>query len=141
MVTKKKSAGGPPVWIYGLLGVLLLVAGYRLMAGGNGSLTAHPAPRDGITAEKVMSAGAFTEQPDVARVYAMAEQIPEVLDGLYCHCDCSEHSGHYSLLTCYESDHGAHCDICLGEAALAYRMVQEGKTLEQIRAAIDAQFG
>jgi hypothetical protein len=140
LLTKKKKAGGPPPWIWGLLGVLLLVAGYRLMAR-NGEPAAHPAVRAGVTSAKVLPAKAFTAQPDVARVYAMAETIPEVLDGLYCHCECSRHSGHYSLLTCFESDHGSKCDICLGEAALAYKLAKEGKTLEQIRVAIDAQFG
>ena len=138
---EKKKKNGPPVWIYGLLGVLLLAAGYRLLASRDHGPSAHPAPRAGITAAEVVPASAFTAQPDVARVYAMAKEIPEVLDGIYCHCECSEHSGHYSLLTCYESDHGAHCDICLEEAELAYKMAKEGKTLEQIRAAIDAQFG
>ena len=141
MFEKKKKSSGPPVWIYGLLGVLLLAAGYRLLANRDHGPSAHPTPRTGITASEVVPASAFTAQPDVARVYAMASEIPEVLDGIYCHCDCSEHSGHYSLLTCYESDHGAHCDICLEEAELAYKMAKEGKSLEQIRAAIDAQFG
>ena len=136
----KKQRSGPPVWIYGLLGVLLMVAGYRLMAmrGGN---EAHPDPRAGVTAASVMPADAFAAQPDVARVYAMAKKIPEVLDGLYCHCDCSKHHNHRSLLTCFESEHGSMCDICMGEVQLAYKMLQEGKSLDQIRIAIDAQFG
>ena len=136
--TKK---GSVPVWIYGLLGVLLIVAGYRLMASRSKAPADHPTPRAGITAAKVIPASQLTAQPDVAAVYAMAEEIPEVLDGLYCHCECSKHSGHYSLLECFESDHGGHCDICLGEAELAYRMSKEGKSLTEIRAAIDAQFG
>ena len=140
MLEKKKKAGGPPGWIYGLLGVLLLVAGYRLM-NRNAEPVAHPEVRASAPTAKVLQASVFASQPDVARVYAMAEQIPQVLDGLYCHCECAEHSDHYSLLTCFESDHGAHCDICLGEAELAYKMAKEGKTLEQIRAAIDAKFG
>lgn len=130
-----------PVWIYGLLGVLLIAAGYRLIAARNAGSTGHPTPRAGITADKVLPASALTEHPDVVSVYAMADEIPEVLDGLYCHCECSKHSGHYSLLECFESDHGAHCDICLEEAELAYRMVKEGKSLTEIRAAIDARFG
>jgi hypothetical protein len=111
------------------------MAARKAMPGG------HPEPRAGITADKVLPASALSEHPDVVRVYAMAEEIPEVLDGIYCYCECSKHSGHYSLLECYESDHGAHCDICLEEAELAYRMTKEGKTLEQIRAAIDQRFG
>ena len=137
--TSKKS--GVPVWIYGLLGLLLMVAGYRLMAARSGAPAEHPEPRAGVTSDKVLPASTLSEHPDVVSVYAMAKEIPEVLDGLYCHCECSKHSGHYSLLECFESDHGSHCDICLGEAELAYRMTKEGKTLAEIRAAIDARFG
>jgi hypothetical protein len=136
--TKK---GSVPVWIYGLLGVLLIAAGYRLMASRNSATGTHPEPRAGISAAKVLTAAELKAHPDIVKVYAMAEEIPEVLDGIYCYCECSKHSGHYSLLECYESDHGANCDICLEEAELAYRMAKEGKTLTEIRAAIDAQFG
>jgi len=34
-----------------------------------------------------------------------------------------------------------HCMICQGQARLAFRMHGEGKTLDQIRTAIDAKFG
>jgi hypothetical protein len=67
----------------------------------------------------------------------MAADIPQVLDGLYCHCDCSNHSGHRSLLTCFQDDHGAACDVCLTEAALAFRMTGEGRSLKEIRKAVD----
>ncbi|HEX6558842.1 MAG TPA: CYCXC family (seleno)protein [Longimicrobiales bacterium] len=128
-----------PVWIYGLVGVLLMVIGYRLM--GASRTGEHPQPRAGVSAAKVMPASEWAAQPDVARIYAMAREIPEVLDGIYCYCNCSKHSHHYSLLTCYESDHAAMCDICLGEAALAYKLARQGKTLQEIRLAIDAQYG
>jgi hypothetical protein len=34
-----------------------------------------------------------------------------------------------------------HCVICQGEARLAFRLHEQGKSLDQIRAAIDAKFG
>src|SRR5687767_16030654 len=76
-MTNRKS--GVPVWIYGLLGVLLMAAGYRLMASRNAGPADHPAPRAGVTAAKVLPASELTEHPDVVSVYAMAEEIPEVL--------------------------------------------------------------
>ena len=79
--------------------------------------------------------------PGAAEAYAVARQIPQVLDGLYCHCDCSKHMGHRSLLTCFTGDHAAQCDICMGEAMMAGRLAAAGKSLDQIRQAIDAQFG
>jgi hypothetical protein len=48
--------------------------------------------------------------------------------------------GHESLLTCYESEHAASCDICLGEAAIAAELHGRGASLEEIRRAIDARF-
>lgn len=129
-----------PVWIYGLVVILAGVVVWRVL-GPAEAHAAHPAPRPGITAEKVVPPGRYAAEPDVARVYSMAARIPNVLDGIYCHCDCSKHAGHRSLLTCFESDHGSMCDICMGEAELAFRMAQQGKSLDQIRAAIDARFG
>jgi hypothetical protein len=64
-------------------------------------------------------------------------EIPHVIDGLYCHCACSEHSGHYSLLDCFHDDHGARCDVCLSEAAMAHRMHNDGESVDAIRDAID----
>lgn len=101
----------------------------------------HPEPAEGVTAEHVVHADRYTAYPRVATVYAQAAEIPHVLDGLYCHCDCSKHAGHRSLLTCFESDHGANCDVCLSEAALAYQMTRDGKTLDEVRAAIDGLYG
>jgi hypothetical protein len=79
--------------------------------------------------------------PGTLEAYAAARSAPAVLDGVYCHCDCSQHAGHRSLLTCFESDHGAYCDICMGEAVLAAQLAARGTSLQEIRAAIDARFG
>ena len=98
----------------------------------------HPDPRP--TPPSVLDAAAFAGYERIQETYTMAAAIPNVLDGLYCHCDCEHHSGHYSLLDCFTDDHGAGCDICLSEAQLAYRMTREGKSLDEIRAAIDALY-
>lgn len=116
-----------------LVGVLLVTR--------TGGATAHPDPRPGITAERVLVAGQFPRTPGAAEAYAAARAVPQVLDGAYCHCDCSKHAGHRSLLTCFESDHGAYCDICMGEALLAAQLSAQGQTLDEIRRAIDRQFG
>jgi hypothetical protein len=46
------------------------------------------------------------ETPVVARAYAIAREIPEVLAQQPCYCNCGVF-GHASLLDCYASDHGA----------------------------------
>jgi hypothetical protein len=42
----------------------------------------------------------------VARAYAIAQEIPDVLAQQPCYCYCQEF-GHQSLLDCYRTDHGA----------------------------------
>jgi hypothetical protein len=102
----------------------------------------HPTPRLGITAEKVLTKDELGEHRDAAPVFDLVRQIPEVVDGIRCQCGCSRLEGKYSLLSCFEADGmAAHCQICQGEGRLAYRLHKQGKSLDQIRAAIDAKFG
>jgi len=116
-----------------LAGVVFLTS----PAGGS----THPTPRPGITAAKVLTGSAIPRTPGAAEAYAAARNAAATLDGVYCHCDCSKHAGHRSLLSCFEGEHGAYCDICMGEAMTASTMAGQGKSLTQIRAAIDRQFG
>lgn len=105
-------------------------------------LSDHPTPRPGITAAKVLTKDQLGEHQDAAPVFDMVREIPHVVDGIRCQCGCSALEGKYSLLSCYEADGmAAHCQICQGEGRLAYRLNKQGKTLDEIRAAIDAKFG
>jgi hypothetical protein len=122
----------------GLL-VLLAVAGWA--GSGLSAKSHHPEPREGLTGGTVVPAARYAGYPRVKEVYSQAAEIASVLDGLHCYCDCSRHSGHRSLLTCFESDHGAACDICLTEAAIAYRMTKDGRGLDDVRDAIDELYG
>lgn len=102
----------------------------------------HPAPRPGITADKVLTReqlGAFADAYDA---FDEVRQIPEIVDGIRCHCGCADDPAFYSLLSCYESEGMAKvCQICQGQGRLAFRLHQGGKSLDEIRAAIDARFG
>lgn len=77
---------------------------------------------------------------DTARAYQVAKEIPEVLDSLYCYCDCEKHFGHKSLLSCYVDEHAVHCDICQDEALMAYELHKQGKDIKSIRDAVDQRF-
>ncbi len=112
-----------------------------LVAGRAGRIVVHPDPRADVTAERVLPPSLVLNTPGAAEAYAAARNAPQLLDGLYCHCECAKHLGHRSLLTCFESDHGSQCDICMGEAVLATRLAAGGGTLDQIRRAIDERFG
>ena len=39
--------------------------------------------------------------------HQIAREIPDVLDQLYCYCECDKHAGHKSLLSCYTDGHAA----------------------------------
>lgn len=52
-----------------------------------------------------LSSNLFVGQ--TARAYQVAHEIPEVLDQLYCYCECDKHMGHKSLLSCFADRHGA----------------------------------
>jgi len=69
--------------------------------------------------------------------YELAAKIPGVINQLPCYCYC-ERIGHKSLHTCFESDHGAHCGICMKEVYYAYQQTMLKKTPAQIRAGIIA---
>ena len=128
---------GKAAWVVaGAAGVALVAVTLATRPAG-----AHPRPRPGVTAEKVLPDAAIPRIPGALEAYAAARSAPRVLDGVYCHCDCSKHAGHRSLLTCFESEHAAHCDICMGEAVLAAQLAARGTSLREIRAAIDARFG
>ena len=101
----------------------------------------HPTPRPGIDASKVLTRAQLTEHPAAEPVFAMVRKIPQVADGIRCQCGCAELPEFYSLLSCFEADGMAqHCVICQGEARLAFRMHGQGKSLDEIRAAIDEKF-
>ena len=135
----QRRSGSLTPWI--IMGLSALVGGGILLGSNLSSHSVHPEPRPGITGATVIPASRYVQYARVSAVYAQAREIAPTLDGLYCHCDCSKHSGHRSLLSCFESDHGAACDICLSEASIAYTMLQNGRTLDDIREAIDEMYG
>ncbi len=115
----------------------LLIAG-RASARATGP---HPDPRPGIDASHLPPPAKVAEHPGAVPAYDEARTIPEILDGIRCQCGCAEQPGHRSLLSCYEDGMAMDCDICQGQARLAYRLHAKGSTLDQIRSAIDSRYG
>ena len=103
----------------------------------------HPEPRPGIDASHVCPAGTVRHYPKSIRAFDEARTIPGILDGIRCQCGCADQEGMRSLLSCYEGEQAMalECDICEGQARLAYRLHGRGRSLDQIRAAIDARYG
>lgn len=125
-------------WVGGA--VVIAAIGFAWVAGGPGGVGEHPEPRANAESLPTAPPSRYAGYDRVSRVYAMAEAAKSTLDGLYCYCRCREHSDHYSLLTCFQTDHGAGCDVCLGQAALAYQMAQRGASLDEIRQETDRRY-
>lgn len=88
---------------------------------------------------------------DTQMAYAYALARPDVLQWLPCYCGCST-MGHRSNLDCFLlprqrgvpiafEEHGSYCDVCVKTALMAQRMLGEGKTMLEIRQAVDGEFG
>lgn len=102
---------------------------------------AHPTPRPGITGAYVLKDKDLAKTPKLIPLFDSVRKIPEIVDGIHCNCGCTRPPEFYSLLSCFESKGMARdCVICQGQARLVVRLHQEGKTLDQIRAAVDAKF-
>lgn len=102
----------------------------------------HPEPRPGITAARVLPNESLADHPDAITAFEQVRQIPQVVDGIGCYCGCATRQGFYSLLSCYEGEGMAMmCEVCQGQGRLAFRLHRDGKTLDEIRAAIDARYG
>jgi hypothetical protein len=83
--------------------------------------------------------------------YAFALSRPDVLQWLPCYCGCAA-MDHRSNLDCFFQrrevkgnysfeEHASYCDICVKTANMASRMLREGATMVQMRAAVDDAFG
>jgi hypothetical protein len=102
----------------------------------------HPTPRAGVTGARVLTRAQRGKTPALAPLFDQVRAIPAVIDGIRCNCGCAELPGYHSLLSCFEGDAMVrHCAVCQGQARLAVRLHREGKTLDQIRDAVDAKFG
>jgi hypothetical protein len=83
--------------------------------------------------------------------YAFALARPDVIQWMPCYCGCAG-IPHRSNLDCFfqrrdvkgnytYEEHASFCDICVKTANMASDMLQQGKTMVQIRSAVDATFG
>ncbi len=94
----------------------------------------------------VSTAAAATQE-----AYRFALERGDVLRYMPCTCGCAAME-HRSNLDCFLKpastagraaweEHASYCDICVNIALTAKRMIGDGRTLREVRAAIDQQFG
>ena len=99
------------LWIVGL--VIVLVIGWfawdwigakdsvRFSRGDITALGSYVRRESGTTLSPALFVG------KTAKAYLVAQEIPDVLDQLYCYCECDRHMGHVSLLSCFIDSHAA----------------------------------
>jgi hypothetical protein len=86
----------------------------------------------------------------VREAYAFAVAHPEVLTQLPCYCGCGA-IGHTSNYACYVSEaapdgsvsydlHAVGCSICVDITRDAMRLLEDGRSLPEIRAEIDRTY-
>jgi hypothetical protein len=73
--------------------------------------------------------------------YQVAKEIPQILAQLPCYCHCDRGHGHKSLHSCFESEHGENCGICIGEALMAQSLKRQGLAAGEIRERVIAAYG
>ncbi len=106
-----------------------------------GSVPPHPDPRAGITGAHVLGADKLGGNKKLIKVFDGVRRIPQVMDGIRCNCSCLNPPEFRSLLSCFEGKGMARdCVICQGQARIAIRLHGEGKSLNEIRQAVDAKF-
>jgi hypothetical protein len=123
--------------------LLVLLLGITLFAQGDSSpVPAYhktPPPKGAVLAPILPKEdlwGPAFERDFQVHAYELAAKISNVLYQLPCYCYC-DRIGHGSLRSCYESTHAAHCSACMKELYFAYQQHKKGKTVAQIRAAIE----
>lgn len=106
-------------------------------------------PRGPVTAKDLASLHGGETRPILdgryftgraGQAYRAAAEIPDLLDQLYCYCECEQSIGHKSLKSCFVDLHGANCGICQNEALLAWQLNRKGWPVLKIRNEVDRTY-
>jgi hypothetical protein len=92
-----------------------------------------------------------TASARTVEAYAYAIARPDVIDWMPCYCGCAA-MDHRNNTDCYVKpredgapvvfeEHASYCEICVDIALTAKSMLADGKSLLQIRIAVDGEYG
>ena len=84
----------------------------------------------------------------IVLAYQASAITRDTLAWIPCYCGCGGSAGHESNLNCFIAevkvdgsvvwdDHGTRCDVCVNTVLQTVQMKQEGKSVKEIRTAID----
>jgi len=101
----------------------------------------HPEPRPDVTPEHVLAEDKLPDKKNVREAFQFARSYPQIFDGIYCPCECSDSMHHRSLLACFESTQPIGCWGCKDAASFIGPMARDGKSLAEIREAVVKKYG
>ena len=93
------------------------------------------------------------KSPQIMEAYLFAKENPDALTGVNCYCGCmqkpvEDNQIHdQGIIDCFIEDngsfesHGAGCATCVNEALRVKSLVAAGKTKDEIKTTIDAEYG
>ena len=132
-----------PALMLAVLGIITVLLSACFPDGGGAAGDLKMAPMADMPAE--VQDAAVT----VREAYQFAAANPDVLQNLPCYCGCGP-MGHTSNYSCYVQSaegeeivfdtHALGCGICVDITQDAMRMLRDGKTMTEIRVAIDADY-
>ena len=105
-IKRKRSLGGTSLVI--ALALVVLVSAWVYTKGPGRSSNGEPkAPGDYVRRETktLLTPALFVGK--TAMAYQVAQEIPDILDQLYCYCECDKHMGHLTLLSCFVDSHAS----------------------------------
>lgn len=140
----KKAKKFPIIPVSVVLGVALLIGAFVYQnnmssAGSDSNITAENIEqyRGGET-KAVLSPARFVGK--TAASYRIAERFGNMLDYMFCYCNCAKNIGHKSLLSCFTDTHAANCGICQDQAFYAANLYEKNNDIAQVRQAVDRKF-
>jgi uncharacterized protein YpmB len=140
-----KSSNSKKIRIIMLVAILIAAGGYffynkssRTQAYSQAKTPADIEALKGGETRATLSPVLFVGK--VASAYSVAGKNRELLDSIYCYCNCKKTIGHKSLLSCFTDKHAVNCDICQDQAFYAASRFQAGNDIAQVRFAVDKKF-
>jgi hypothetical protein len=140
----------------GLAGTLLAAVIVAAAAAGpsaqGGVVVMKPAPPGPLPPLPIVNYTPARPMPVVQQVYEFAARHPEVLQYVPCYCGC-QREGHQGNHDCFVKSraatgrvlqwdaHGMGCAVCLEVGRRAMMLFNEKKSVVEIRATIDKEYG